>query len=157
MQWDQREIRMVYFPRWYIYVDDPTHQSCDSGILDIFSDVYSVTQPPLMSNIPYMAIFFVPSIHLDNIICYGNYSKLIFVLKPHPNMYVVCMLFNSTKLSRRYFPTTPHPKPKLTPTFSQLLHNQTRPNSVCNLLSTQLEDSFKKEMGHPPPPKKNCY
>ena len=28
--------------------------------------------------------------------------------------------------------------------FSQLLHNQTRPNSVCNLISTQLEDSCKK-------------
>ena len=28
--------------------------------------------------------------------------------------------------------------------FSQLLDNQTRPNSVCNLISTQLEDSCKK-------------
>ena len=42
-------------------------------------------------------------------------------------------------------------KPKLTPTFSQLLHNQARPNSVCNLISTQVEDSWKK-IG--PPPKK---
>ena len=30
------------------------------------------------------------------------------------------------------------------PTLSQLLHNQTRPNSVCNLFSTQLEDSCKR-------------
>ena len=37
-------------------------------------------------------------------------------------------------------------------TFSQLLHNQTRPNSVCNLISTQLEDSCKK-MCPPLPPK----
>ena len=38
----------------------------------------------------------------------------------------------------------PHHTTKPTPTFSQLLHNQTRPNSVCNLVSTQLEDSCKK-------------
>ena len=51
--------------------------------------------------------------------------------------------------------TTNH-KTKPYPTFSQLLHNQTRPNSVCNLISTQLEDSCQKKLGHPPPlPKKN--
>ena len=38
--------------------------------------------------------------------------------------------------------TTPHHKPY--PTLSQLLHNQTRPNSVYNLISTKLEDSCQK-------------
>ena len=36
-----------------------------------------------------------------------------------------------------------HNQTKPTPTFSQLLDNQTRPNSVCSLISTQLEDSYK--------------
>ena len=40
-------------------------------------------------------------------------------------------------------------KPKPSVTFSQLLHNQTQPNSVCNLISTQVEDSCKKRLGHP--------
>ena len=35
-------------------------------------------------------------------------------------------------------------KPKPYPTLSQLLHNQTRTNSVCNLNSTQLKDASKK-------------
>ena len=42
------------------------------------------------------------------------------------------------------------PQPQTTkpyPTSSQLLHNQTRPNSVCNLISTQLEDSCQKKLG----------
>ena len=39
--------------------------------------------------------------------------------------------------------TTNH-KPSVT--LSQLLHNQTRPNSVCNLISTQLEDLFQKKI-----------
>ena len=49
-------------------------------------------------------------------------------------------------------------KPQTEPsvTFSQLLDNQTRPNSVCNLISTQLEDSCQKKLGHPNPfPPKN--
>ena len=49
------------------------------------------------------------------------------------------------KLGRPYFPMInhkPQPQPKPTPTFSQLLHNQTPPNSGCNLVSTQLEDSY---------------
>ena len=51
---------------------------------------------------------------------------------------------------------TPHHKPQPYPTLSQLLHNQTRPNSVCNLISTLLEDSCSKKLGQPPdpPPKK---
>ena len=40
------------------------------------------------------------------------------------------------------------------PTLSQLLHNQTRPNSVYNLISTKLEDSCQKKLGQPPHPKK---
>ena len=42
------------------------------------------------------------------------------------------------KLGRPYFPMVKpnQTKPKPTPTFSQLLHNQTRPNSVCNFIST---------------------
>ena len=40
------------------------------------------------------------------------------------------------------------------PTLSQLLHNQTRPNSVCYLISTQLEDSCQKNWVTPPPQKK---
>ena len=54
------------------------------------------------------------------------------------------------KLGRPYFPMSkPQPKPQpnrteQSGTFSQLLDNQTRPNSVCNLISTQLEDSCKK-------------
>ena len=51
------------------------------------------------------------------------------------------------KLGRPYFPklkpqtktTTELNRPSVT--FSQLLHNQTQPNSVFNLISTQLEDS----------------
>ena len=42
-------------------------------------------------------------------------------------------------------------KTKPTPTFSQPLHNQTRPNSVCNLASTQLEDLCKKIGSSPEP------
>ena len=43
------------------------------------------------------------------------------------------------------------------PTLSQLLHNQTRPNSVYNLISTKLEDSCQKKLAQPRPPlpKKN--
>ena len=51
----------------------------------------------------------------------------------------------NAKLGKPYFPKQNHkttPKPSVT--FSQLLHNQTRPNSVCNLISTQIEDSCKK-------------
>ena len=56
------------------------------------------------------------------------------------------------KLGRPYFPKKPPPHHRTEPsvTFSQLLHNLTRPNSVCNLISTQLEDSCKK-IGSPPP------
>ena len=62
------------------------------------------------------------------------------------------------KLGRPYFPKKPNhnQKPKPTPTFSQLLHNQTWPNSGYNLISTQLEDSCNR----PPSQKKigqNCF
>ena len=40
-----------------------------------------------------------------------------------------------------YAKPQPQPQTKPYPTLSQLLHNQTRPNSVYNLISTQLEDS----------------
>ena len=50
------------------------------------------------------------------------------------------------KLGRPYFPIKPKPKPKPhrtepSVTFSQLLDNQTQPNSGCNLVSTKLKDS----------------
>ena len=45
--------------------------------------------------------------------------------------------------------TTNHNRTEPSVTFSQLLHNQTRPNSVCNLISTQLEDSCKKNGRRP--------
>ena len=53
------------------------------------------------------------------------------------------------KLGRPYFPYKPQPQPQTTNhkpsvTFSQLLDNQTQPNSGCNLGSTQLEDSCQK-------------
>ena len=58
------------------------------------------------------------------------------------------------KLGKPYFPmqttkpqTTPKPQPHPSITFSQLLQNPTRPNSVCNLISTQPEDSYKKKFG----------
>ena len=38
-------------------------------------------------------------------------------------------------------PQTKNQNHKPSVTLSQLLHKQTRPNSVCNLISTQLEDS----------------
>ena len=62
---------------------------------------------------------------------------------------------NQLKLGKPCFPLeTTTNQTKTVPTSSQLLHNQTRPNSVCNHISTQLEDSFKK-IGSPPPlPKK---
>ena len=44
--------------------------------------------------------------------------------------------------------------PKINQNHNQLLHNQTRPNSVCNLILTQQEDSWEKKIGSPPPPKK---
>ena len=69
------------------------------------------------------------------------------------------------KLGRPYFPKKPQPKPqnrnhkteKPSVTFSQLLHNQTQPISVCNLISIQLEDSCQKKWVDPlpEPPKKN--
>ena len=59
-------------------------------------------------------------------------------------------LNTSTKSWNHNHKTTPHHKPKPSPSFSQLLHNQTRPNSVCNLVSTKLEDSCKKT-GSPDP------
>ena len=59
----------------------------------------------------------------------------------------------NSKLGRLYSPKKPQTtttKPKPTTTFSQLLHKQTRPNSGYNLISTQLEDSWRKKLGHPP-------
>ena len=54
---------------------------------------------------------------------------------PHPTQL-------NSKLVKPYFPKKPHHNhTKPTPTFSQLLHNQTRPNSACNLVSTHLEES----------------
>ena len=64
---------------------------------------------------------------------------------PQPNSTqprVGLALFSYAKPTHKTKPqnqTTPHHKTDRT--FSQLLHNQTRPNSVCNLLSTHLEDS----------------
>ena len=75
----------------------------------------------------------------------GHYPRS-GLLRVHPIRY--CHTQLNTKLGRLFFPKKPHhtttTKPKPSITFSQLLHNQTRPNSVCNLSSTQQEDSCKK-------------
>ena len=58
-----------------------------------------------------------------------SWVSLIFLWKPHH--------------------TTNHNR---IPPLSQLLNNQTRPNSVYNLISTKLEDSCEKKIRSAPPP-----
>ena len=62
------------------------------------------------------------------------YFKLFFL--PQPNSTQTRVGFALFFLWKPQPQTTTKPYP----TLSQLLHNQTRPNSACNLISTQLED-----------------
>ena len=75
-------------------------------------------------------------------------TNLILLKQFHRNCHNPTQL--NPKLGTPYFPkkpqhtTTTKPNHKPSVTFSQLLDNQTRPNSVCNLISTQLEDACQK-------------
>ena len=76
--------------------------------------------------------------------CHAKYFYKFKLSKlPHPTQL-------NLKLGKPYFPKkfTNH-KPKPSFTFSHLLHNQTRSNSVFNIITTQLEDSCKKNVHHP--------
>ena len=68
---------------------------------------------------------------------FSNKFQYLLVAKPNSTQSWVSLIFLCK----------PQTTPKPSITFSQLLHNPTRPKSVCNLISTELEDSWGEKMG----------
>ena len=117
-----------------------------------FKELFSTVRP----QVPQHATISISTQELD---CLQSYSIVCTVL--YYIGIIATTQLNSTQswVSLIFLckTTTTNHKPqnhKPYPTLSQLLHNQSRPNSVYNLISTQLEDSCKKR-GHIPPPKKS--